>query len=297
MRRNDLIISIMLTILICIMVCGCSQEKSPPSGIRLSLEIAEPYYDNSVFEFAYCWSFDNPEIEFREGLMVFVHVWNIDQDKMILQDDHKFEITSEDWSRKQEIRYIHDIHIPGFIYNTDENLYSQERIRINAGLYDPSDKDFHIQLFSRIYVFEPLPYYYPRVFYSDGWYDEEKTGSGISQSWTWTAKEAVLFIDNTGLDMELHLTGEVMKSILPEQSISVYLNDMLLDNFIPEDSRFYRIIKISSELLNDELSFKLVIKTDKTFIASESGINPNDHRVLGFKVYFIYFKAAGPAGE
>lgn len=269
----------------------CRSTEPAVTGIELEIDLAEPLYDNSIIDFRYNWIFSDPSLEYRDELMVFVHVWHVEGERMMFQDDHRLMLRDNGWPEGAELSYLHTVHMPEFIYYSEDNGLSQEKLRINAGLYDPRDKEYNYLLFSRLFSFNALPCYYPRVSYGDGWYEEEIIGPGITQSWRWMKKQAKLYVDNIGMDMELQLVLGVLEENLPDQSVSLYVNEKLLDEFRPDEAIYRRNILIPEAVLNDEAGFEMLLETNKSFIPSESGTNPDDSRELGLMVYSIYFKA------
>lgn len=286
MRNSALIISLLF---LSFFMFQCGRSEPPDMGIDVSVDLEEVIYDNSIIDITYTWSFNAPQIEFNPNIKVFVHFWNLDKKKMVVQDDHILPI--ENWEINNEINYTHNLFIPHVFRNVEDILEGGERIRLNIGLYSASDPSFNYLIFSKTYSFQPYPHYYPRVFYHYGWFNEETIGTSIHESWRWTNEKAVLIVDNIGQDMELHFIGSVVKEVLPEQAVSIYAEEHLLEEFIPDEDDFYKIILIPNELIRDKISFKIQIVTDQTFISSEQGICPDDHRQLGVKVYFLYFRA------
>ena len=80
------------------------------------------------------------------------------------------------------------------------------------------------------------------------------------------------------------------KAKIPDQKVIFKINDLVLDEFVPETAKFDKEYIIAPEKMGSEDEFKLIIETDKTFIPSELNANVNDDRELGIQVFFLYFR-------
>ncbi len=286
-------IFILLAILFLILISCSRTESVEDTGINLEIVFDEPLYEKSFLNIGYNWSFPSPSIEFNENMRVFVHFWNLDQDRMILQDDHDLPFSGKSWNEGEDISYSHKIFIPDFIKYLDKEGFGKENIRINAGLYNPSDSSFNVLLYTGKYTASTLPYKYPRVIFHDGWHMEEKTAENRDETFRWTKDKADMLVDSLGMDMEFHIKGTVFKHILPDQRIQIFVNDTLLEEFIPEENTFYKVYTIPEEMIQDSRTFFIHIKTDRTFIPKETGLNDNDYRELGLMINWIFFQGLG----
>lgn len=269
------VIIILIFLLFCNFSSCVSNKAEENENIELKINIDKPIYDNSVLNIDYKWNLKASNSLHDGDTKVFVHLYNIDQKRMLLQDDHYLK----------ELEYTRRLFIPFFIKNVDRDLKGEERIRISIGLYDKGD--LNLLLYRQVFTFGTYPYYYPRIEYKRGWYDEEVFGEGIEESWRWSMDEAELVIDNYGYDMELHIMGGIIKEILPDQNISIYLQDHLLDEFNPEADYFHKVYAIPQEMIKDNLVFNIQFIADRTFVPGESGMDSSDDRKLAFKLYHI----------
>jgi len=68
------------------------------------------------------------------------------------------------------------------------------------------------------------------------------------------------------------------------------INDLILDEFIAEDSSFEKTYNIEKERLGEGDEFYLTIITDKSFIPAEILPDSGDERELGLQISFLYFR-------
>ncbi len=284
-------------IIVCLFsLAGCQKtEDLDQIGIDFDIILSEPLYENSYIDITYEWLINEPVIEYDADTRVFVHFWNLDQKSMLLQDDHDFPFSSQEFTEKNSKKYVRRLMVPPFIKYLDRENRGIERIRVNAGLYNPEKEGFNKLLFTGNYSFSTLPYKYPRIIFHEGWHNEEAVPQEKDRTFRWTSDRAVLIVDNTGIDMDFHLKGTVYKHFFPEQSISVFVNDELIDEFIPEESDFYRIMRIPQKLIEGKRAYFISFETDQTFIPSEMGLSDSDSRQLGIMVSLVFFQGASPA--
>ena len=74
------------------------------------------------------------------------------------------------------------------------------------------------------------------------------------------------------------------------QKVIFKINNLILDEFIPEESHFEKSYTIKKEMLGEEDIFYLWICTDKTFVPAKIVPGALDKRELGIQISFIYFK-------
>lgn len=127
---------------------------------------------------------------------------------------------------------------------------------------------------------------------NEGWYALE-TDMNIPntdwQSWKWTAKNALCMLKNPKKKALLIIRGGVNKSALPDQKVFIKLNGILLDEFIPSTSKFFKEYTISPEMMGDDKMFPLTIEVDKAFVPSIVIPDSNDNRELGVQIYYLFF--------
>ena len=120
--------------------------------------------------------------------------------------------------------------------------------------------------------------------------DLEINTDAYLKEWRWTGKEARCIIDNTHRDALMVIKGGVNLEALDEQKIIFKINDLVLDEFIPEESYFEKSYNIKKEMLGEDDEFYLTIVTDKTFVPAKIDPNSSDERELGVQISFIYFR-------
>ena len=86
------------------------------------------------------------------------------------------------------------------------------------------------------------------------------------------------------------IKGGVNLEILKEQTVIFKINELTLDEFIPQESHFEKSYNIKNEMLGKGEQFVLTISTDKTFIPAEAIPKSKDPRELGLQISFIYFR-------
>lgn len=290
--KNYIIIFIWLFLVFTFASCSRERKIEEDIGIHCDIVLQGPLCEDSFIIAGYEWLFPSPKIAFREDMRVFVHFWSIDQRRMILQDDHRLNLPESGWDNTDRLSYSRRVFIPEFISDLkilDQNMRAQERIRINAGLYDPNDEDFNVLLYNMTHTFSNLPQRYPKIVFHEGWNNPERVAGNPDKTLIWTKDKAVLIVENIETDIELHLKGTVFKHIYPDQSISLFFNDHLLDEFIPDEAHFYRCYIIPLDLIGNEKDYKFQILTNKTFIPAEMGIDEDDDRELGIMINSMIF--------
>ena len=72
--------------------------------------------------------------------------------------------------------------------------------------------------------------------------------------------------------------------------IIIKINEKVLEEFIPETSKFSKEYIVAPETMGNEDEFRLIIETDKTFVPSALDPSVKDDRVLGIQIFFLYFR-------
>ena len=76
------------------------------------------------------------------------------------------------------------------------------------------------------------------------------------------------------------------KSVYPEQSVTIKINDKELETFIPKEGKFKRKYLLDKKTLGTDDEFKIYISTDKTFVPSKAGKGKDD-RELGIQIFLV----------
>ena len=267
------------------------QKKARVEGVGLDVSFSEEALtDNLITDMHYKWKTDSSFAEMSKNYNVYVHFWH--EHNMLFQDDHMTEISTSKWGPGKEYTYSRRIYIPYFIDEFDPQFKGQEELKLAIGFYYPYDRTGKSKreiLTKKIKISLP-PLDTPEIIYEDGWYDEEINPESFLRKWRWTAKEARCIIDNPHRDALLVLKGGVNLEALDEQKVIFKINDLILDEFIPEESFFEKSYNIKKEMVGEEDEFYLTIGTNKVFMPAKINPDSKDERVLGIQISFIYFR-------
>ena len=267
------------------------KKKIQARGISLEVSFTEhDLSDNLITDMEYKWKTNSDFMPVKQDYTVFVHFWH--KNNMIFQDDHMPEVPTSKWEQGKEYTYKRRIHIPQFIDEFDPEFKGEETLDLSVGLYSPYDrsgKSERMVLEKKLKVIPPS-LDTPEIFYEEGWYALEKNPEAFLKQWRWTKKEARCIIDNPHRDALLVIKGGINPDALEDQKIIFKINDLILDEFIPEKSHFERSYNIKKEMLGDREEFYLTITTDKTFIPAKVIPDSKDERELGVQISLIYFR-------
>jgi len=288
MKRKILAILLIGIIPIAFFTC---KRKTKVEGISLNVTFSESTLsDNLITDIEYRWKTDNEFVKLKQDYNVFVHFWH--KNNMLFQDDHFPELPTSKWEPGKEYTYTRRIYIPPFIDEFDPEFKGEETLRLSVGFcspYDRTGKSRREVLEKKLKVFPP-PLDTPEVIYEEGWYNLEINPNAFLKQWRWTAKEAKCIIDNPHRDALLVIKGGVNPGALKDQKVIFKINDLILDEFTPEESHFEKSYNIKEEMLGQGDEFYLTVSSDKTFIPAKVIPNSKDKRVLGVQISFIYFR-------
>jgi predicted small secreted protein len=288
MKKKILIFFLMAAVSFSFFAC---KRKTQAKGISLDVSFSEsPLSDNLITEMEYRWKTSSDFVPVRQDYTVFVHFWH--KKNMLFQDDHMPEVPTSEWEADKEYTYTRRIHVPPFIDEFDPEFKGEEHLNLSVGLYSPYDRSGRSErmVLERKLKVVPPPLDAPEIFYEEGWYVLEKNPESFLRQWRWTKKEARCIIDNPHSDALLFIKGGINPDALEDQKIIFKINDMILDEFIPEESHFEKSYNIKKEMLGDGEEFYLTIATDKTFIPARDIPNSTDERELGVQISLIYFR-------
>jgi hypothetical protein len=267
------------------------QKKVGVKGVELAVNFAEKNLtDNLMTEIQYAWKTTSEFMKVSKDYTVYVHFWH--GSNLLFQDDHVPPLPTSKWEPGQEYKYQRRIYIPPFIDEFDPSFKGEETLRLTVGLYNPYDRTGESKrdiLAARLKVLPPPPDT-PEIIYENGWYEQEIDPQAPLKQWRWTSGEARCVIDNPQRDALLVIRGGVSKEIIANQKVIIKINDLTLDEFIPEETIFEKSYKVKKEMLGDKDEFFLTVGVDQTFIPSKVNPQSKDERVLGCQVSFIYFR-------
>ena len=267
------------------------QKKTQVKGVELTVGFsAKTLTDNLITDIQYDWKTASDFPKAGKDLTVFVHFWH--GSNLLFQDDHVPPVPTSQWEPGREYKYQRRIYIPSFIDEFDPTFKGEETLRLSVGLYNPYDRSSGPQrevMTTKLKVLPPPPDV-PEIVYEKGWYDQEIDPNAPLKKWRWVSGEARCIIDNPRRDGLLVIRGGVNKSIIPDQKVIFKINDMVLDEFIPEDITFEKTYTVKKEMLGDKDEFTLIIAVDKTFVPSKVFPQNKDERELGCQISFVYFR-------
>lgn len=261
------------------------------AGLELEVTFSEERLsDNLITDMQLKWKTDGDFVKLNQNFNIFVHFWH--DSNLLFQEDFVPEVPTSNWEINQEYLQAKRIYIPAFIDEYDPDFKGQETLKLSIGFFSPYDRSGEskqIILEKKLDVFPP-PEDTPEIFYESGWFDEEENPDAYLKKWRWVGQEAKCLIDNPGRDALMVIRGGVNKEAIESQKIVFKINDLIIDEFTPEESYFEKTYNIKKEMLGEGSEFYLTISTDKVFIPAKVLPNSTDERELGFQVSFIYFR-------
>jgi len=288
---NKRIVMAVLVIGLAVLTSLSCQKKTQVRGVELTVNFSEKTLtDNLITDIQYDWKTSGDFPQVNKEYTVYAHFWH--GDNLLFQDDHVPSVPTSKWEPGQEYKYQRRIYIPSFIDEFDPSFKGEEQLRLSIGLYNPYDRTGDSKrevLTSRLKVFPPPPDT-PEIIYETGWYDQEIDPNAPLRKWRWTGPEARCIVDNPHRDALLVIRGGVNKDIIADQKVIIKVNDLVLDEFIPEEITFEKSYTVKKEMLGDKDEFSLSIAVDKTFIPSKVFPQNKDERELGCQVAFVYFR-------
>jgi hypothetical protein len=282
--------AIMLVFVLMCISYGC-KEKTQVKGIELNVTFAEEQLsDHLITDMMMGWK-TGPEFQkMNQDLQVFVHFWH--EGNLLFQEDYFPEPPTSQWAPEQEFMRSQRIYIPQFIDEFDPDFKGEETLRLVVGFFSPYDRSGKSEqkVLEKKLTVVPPPLDTPEIIYEEGWYNLEINTDAFLKQWQWTAKEARCIIDNPHRDALLVIKGGVNLEVLDDQKVTFKINELILDEFIPEESHFEKSYNVKKEMLGEGEEFYLSIVTDKVFVPAEVMPNSADQRELGVQVSFIYFR-------
>ena len=267
------------------------QKKAQIKGVELAVDFsAKMLTDNLITDIQYDWKTSGDFPKAGKDLTVYVHFWH--GSNMLFQDDHMPPVPTSQWEPGKEYKYQRRIYIPSFIDEFDPAFKGEEVLRLSVGLYNPYDRSGDSQrqvLATKLKVLPPPPDV-PEIVYEKGWHDQEIDPNAPLKKWRWASGEARCIVDTPHRDGLLVIRGGVSKEAAPDQKVLFKINDMVLDEFIPDETTFERSYTVKKEMLGEKDEFTLTVAVDKTFIPSKVFPQNKDERELGCQISFIYFR-------
>ncbi len=267
------------------------QKKARVKGVEVTVNFSDKTLtDNLITDIQYAWKTGSDFTPVNKDYTVYVHFWH--GDNLLFQDDHIPAVPTSKWEPGQEYKYQRRVYIPSFIDEFDPAFKGEEQIRLSVGLYNPYDRTGDASrevLTTRLKVYPPPPDT-PEIIYESGWYDPEIDPNAPLKKWRWTGAEGRCIVDNPFRDALLVIRGGVNKEIVPDQKLIFKVNDLILDEFTPDEIIFEKSYTVKKEMLGDKDEFTLAVAVDKTFVPSKVSPQIKDDRELGCQVAYIYFR-------
>jgi hypothetical protein len=282
--------AIMLVLVLMGLSFSC-KEKAQVKGIELDVTFGdEQLSDHLITDMKLGWKTGVEFQKMNQDLKVFVHFWH--KGNLLFQEDYFPEPPTSQWEPEQEFVHTRRIYIPQFIDEFDPDFKGEETLRLAVGFFSPYDRSgaSEQKVLEEKLVIVPPPLDTPEIIYEEGWYNLEINPEAFLKQWQWTAKEARCIIDNPHRDALLVIRGGVNLEVLDDQKVIFKINNLILDEFIPEESHFEKSYNVKKEMLGEGEEFYLSIVTDKVFVPAEVMPQSNDKRELGIQVSFIYFR-------
>ncbi len=267
------------------------KKKTQIEGIALDVSFSEDQLtDNLITDLTCVWRTNSEFVKMNQDLNIFIHFWH--DNNLLFQADYIPETPTSAWEADQEYSFTQRIYIPTFIDEFDPDFKGEETLRMSVGFFSPYDRTGESKqaLSDKKLKVLPPPLDTPEIIYEEGWHNLEINPEAYLKQWRWMGKEAKCMIDNPHRDALLVIKGGVNLEALPGQKVMFKLNDLMLDEFVPEDSSFEKSYNIKKEMLGQGEEFYLTIATDMVFIPAKIFPDATDERELGLQISFIYFR-------
>lgn len=282
---------ILLVAAILVVFAFTCKKQTQIEGISLELSFSEePLTDNLITDMTCVWKTSSEFVKMSQDMNIFIHFWH--DNNLLFQADYIPDPPTSAWEANQEYSYTQRIYIPTFIDEFDPDFKGEETLRLSVGFFSPYDRtgESKQELIGKKLKVLPPPLDTPEIIYEEGWYNLEINPEAYLKQWRWMGKEAQCMIDNPHRDALLVIRGGVNHEALPGQKVMFKINNLMLDEFVPEDSSFEKSYNIKKEMLGQGDEFYLTIATDKTFVPAKLFPDATDERELGLQISFIYFR-------
>lgn len=282
----------LLLISLILIITGCGEDNR---GINLNLTFDDVLSDEDFIKIKYDYILEKDFKGLDKEMKVFFYFKRVKDQKMLLQDDHLLDKKTTEWKAGDKISYERTFFLHKFIDETEVELLDfagYEEVKVTVGLYDPNNFKDRIVLFKKVVNIEPVSAVSPEIDYVEGWNGEEYNpeAKGFFRTWRWTTKKALCLVENINKKSRLIIKGTVDHNYTPEQTITIKINDKVLDTFVPEKAFFDKEYILEPSELGDDVQFKLTFEASQAFTPSKIDSKNTDDRELGFVVNFLYFR-------
>jgi hypothetical protein len=272
-------------------VAGCSRDEAPTPpvatpGVTVNHDAAPA---GSPLEITYKFVVAG-DARFDEDYRVFVHVMDVDEERM-WDDDHDPPTPTSQWKPGQTVEYMRTVFVPVFPYVGEAS--------IRVGLYSkknerrlPMNGDNAGQNSYRVAKVQLLPQTDNLLtVFKDGWHQAEVAGDNATVEWQWTKREATLAFKNPRKDAVFYLDldspgGEYHGP----QQVQAALNGQVIDGFTLEPhQRLLRRVPITAAQIGTGEMAEMQIRVDKSWIPAQTpAANSADTRELGVRVFHAF---------
>ncbi len=267
------------------------KAKTQVEGVDLDVAFGEATLsDNLITDVTYTWKTGGGFKPQDRDYSVYVHFWH--NSNLIVQDDYVPDVPTTQWQKDKTYTVKRSLFIPRFIDEFDPAFKGEETLRMSVGFYNPNDRTGKSQreVLSKKLKVVPPPLGTPEIIYDKGWYPQEVDQNSVLKQWRWTQREATCVIDNPRRDARLVIRGGALRGAVKDQKITLMINDLPLDEFLPESDIFEKSYSIKKEQLGSKDEFTLKISVDKPLIPAQHIPGSKDSRELGIQVSMLYFR-------
>jgi hypothetical protein len=228
--------------------------------------------------------------QFDEDYVVFVHVMDVDEERM-WDADHEPAVPTTQWKPGQTIEYTRTVFVPVFPYVGEATmrvgLYSRtrpERLPLNGehtgqNAYRVAKLQLLPQTDNLLMVFK------------EGWHQAEVAGDDAAIEWQWTKKEGTLSFRNPKKSAVFYLDvdGPGMQHHGPQQ-VQVALEGQVVDEFtLKDEQRVLRRVQLTPAQIGEAEMAELRIRVDKSWVPAEvPAAASGDKRELGVRVFHAF---------
>jgi hypothetical protein len=275
-----------------VVACGGGEPETPPVATPTVTVNHTQAPAGSPLEITYKFVVAD-HAAFKEDYRVFVHVIDVDEERM-WDADHDPPVPTTQWKPGQTIEYQRTIFVPVFPYVGEATL--------QIGLHSKSDGerlplngDHAGQFAYRVAKLQLLPQTDNLLtVFKDGWHQAEVAGDNATIEWQWTKKNAVLAFRNPKKAATFFLDADSPGGAFHgAQQVQVVLNDQVIDEFpLAVDERALRRIPLTPAQLGDAEMAELHIRVDKSWIPAQvPEARSGDKRELGIRVFHAFVDA------
>jgi hypothetical protein len=269
--------------------CGGSEPEAPPVATpSVTLNHAQAPA-GSPLDITYKFVVADGAV-FKEDYRVFVHVLDVDDERM-WDDDHDPAVPTMQWKPGQTVEYTRTIFVPVYPYVGEATirlgLHSRSdghRLPLNGAqagqnAYSVAKLQLLPQTDNLLTVFK------------EGWHAAEVAGDNNTIEWQWTKKEAVLAFRNPKKDATFFFDVDSPGGTFHgPQQIQVLLNGQVVEEFsLGVGQRVLRRIPLAAAQIGTAEMSELLIRVDKSWIPAQvPEAKSGDRRELGVRVFHAF---------